>query len=166
MRKAKFWGAILLMVAVASVSLGAQTVPKPLRTRLVVGDPVWRELPVRDNLQHQYDSVWQTVLNTVLEHNYDIATMEKSSGYLRTTWNESVVTLKDNWFYKVQVSVKLVEIPAEGSRPAGVSKVRLQVTGDVSQVDKNRTLKAFFRGHDQVILQNLFQDLQSKVGSR
>ena len=58
-------------------------------------------MPVRDSLQQNYDSVWQTVLNTVLEHNYDIATIEeKSSGYIRTTWNESLVMLKDNSFCK------------------------------------------------------------------
>ena len=88
--------AAVVMLGVSSVH--AQSVPKPLQTRLVVGDPIWRELPVRVELQKEYDRVWQTALNTLLEHNYDIATMEKPSGYLRTTWNERVgVTLKDNW---------------------------------------------------------------------
>ena len=160
------WTAFALVAALAGTTLSAQSVPKPLKTRLVVGEPTWRELPVRDNLQMQYDRIWQTVLNTILEHNFDIATMEKSSGYLRTTWNESVVTLRDNWYYKVQISVKLVDLPAAtAGGPAGVSKVRLQVTGDVSQVDPKRGLKAYFRGYDQVILQNLFQDLQAKVGA-
>src|SRR5687768_10344090 len=88
------------VVMLAAVSVSAQSVPKPLKTRLVVGDPIWRELPVRAELQKEYDRVWQTALNALLEHNYDIATMEKSSGYLRTTWNERVVTLQDNWYYK------------------------------------------------------------------
>jgi hypothetical protein len=160
------WTTVACVVALAATTLSAQSIPKPLKTRLVVGEPVWRELPVRDNLQGQYDRVWQIVLNTVLEHNFDIATMEKSSGYLRTTWNESVVTLKDNWFYKVQISVKMVDIPGvAASGPTGVSKLRIQVTGDVTQVDSKRGLRAYFRGYDQVILQNLFQDLQAKVGS-
>lgn len=157
----KRFAALVAVVALAGGNVYAQSVPKPLRTRLIVGDPVWRELPVRNDLQKSYDKVWQTALNTMLEHNYDIATMEKESGYLRTTWNESVVRLQDNWFYKVQISVKLVTVPGDAGR---VEKIRLQVTGEVTNVSAKSGLKAYFRGYDQVVLQNLFQDLQSKLG--
>ena len=150
----------VLLVVVSSVF--AQSVPKPLKSRLVVGDPIWRELPVRTEIQKDYDKVWQTMLNTLLEHNYDIATMEKASGYLRTTANKSVVVLKDNWFYTVQISVKLVTSPNDAAR---VEKIRLQVTGDVTNTDSKGSLKAFFRGYDQIVLQNLVQDLQAKLGA-
>ena len=154
---------LVAVVMLGAVGVYAQSIPKPLKTRLVVGDPIWRELPVRMDIQKDYDRIWQTALNTVLEHNYDIATMEKSSGYLRTTWNESVVTLKDNWFYKLQISVKLVTLPTDSTT---VEKIRLQVTGDVTNVDsKTGALKAYFRGYDQVVLQNLVQDLQAKLGA-
>src|SRR5437660_11333124 len=99
---------LLAVLTLVVVSASAQSIPKPLKTRLVVGDPIWRELPVRADIQKDYEKVWQTMLNTLLEHNYDIATMEKASGYLRTTANKSVVVLRDNWFYTVQISVKLV----------------------------------------------------------
>jgi len=150
----------ILLLAISTVS--AQSVPKPLKTRLVVGDPIWRELPVRADIQKQYEKVWQTMLNTLLEHNYDIATMEKASGYLRTTANKSVVVLKDNWFYTVQISVKLVTAPDDATK---VEKIRLQVMGDVTNTDSKGNLKAFFRGYDQVVLQNLVQDLQAKLGA-
>ncbi len=154
---------LVAVVMFGAVGVYAQSIPKPLKARLVVGDPIWRELPVRMDIQKDYDRIWQTALNTVLEHNYDIATMEKSSGYLRTTWNESVVTLKDNWFYKLQISVKLVTLPTDSTT---VEKIRLQVTGDVTNVDsKTGALKAYFRGYDQVVLQNLVQDLQAKLGA-
>lgn len=157
-----------LIVLVAILMLGAtslhgMSVPKPLKTRLVIGDPVWRELPVRPDLQKEYDRVWQTALNALLEHNYDIATMEKSSGYLRTTWNERVVTLKDNWVYKLQITIKLVTSPTD---PTTTEKIRLQVTGDVTNLNsRTGAVKAYFRGYDQVVLQNLMQDLQAKLGS-
>ena len=161
--KLKRLTALVAVVMLGAASVYAQSIPKPLKTRLVVGDPIWRELPVRTDIQKDYERIWQTALNTVLEHNYDIATMEKSSGYLRTTWNESVVTLKDNWFYKVQISVKLVTSPTDSTT---VEKIRLQVTGDVTNVDsKTGALKAYFRGYDQVVLQNLVQDLQAKLGA-
>ena len=105
----------------------------------------------------------RVALNALLEHNYDIATMEKSSGYLRTTWNERVVTLKDNWVYKLQITVKLVTSPTD---PTTVEKIRLQVTGDVTNLNsKTGAVKAYFRGYDQVVLQNLMQDLQAKLGT-
>lgn len=153
---------LVAVVMLAASSASAQSIPKPLKTRLVVGDPIWRELPVRADLQKDYDTVWQTALNTLLEHNYDIATMEKASGYLRTTLNKTVVVLKDNWFYTVQISVKLVTATADATK---VEKIRLQVTGDVTNTDKTGALKAFFRGYDQVVLQNLVQDLQAKLGA-
>ena len=150
----------ILLFAVSTAS--AQSMPKPLKTRLVVGDPIWRELPVRADIQKDYEKVWQTMLNTLLEHNYDIATMEKASGYLRTTANKSVVVLRDNWFYTVQISVKLVTSTNDATK---VEKIRLQVTGDVTNTDSKGNLKAFFRGYDQIVLQNLVQDLQAKLGA-
>jgi uncharacterized lipoprotein len=154
---------LMAVMMLGAASLHAQSIPKPLKTRLVVGDPIWRELPVRTDLQKDYDRVWQTALNALLEHNYDIATMEKSSGYLRTTWNERVVTLKDNWVYKLQITVKLVTSPTDSTT---VEKIRLQVTGDVTNLNsKTGVVKAYIRGDDQIVLQNLMQDLQAKLGA-
>jgi hypothetical protein len=153
---------VLFLTALATTSLSAQSVPKQLKTRFVSGDPIWRELPVRVEIQGDYEKVWQTMLNTLLEHNYDIATMEKASGYLRTTPNKSVVVLKDNWFYTVQISVKLVTSPSDSTK---VEKIRLQVIGDVVNSDAQGRLKSSFRGYDQIVLQNLFQDLQAKLGA-
>ena len=167
----RVWGCVILasVILVASCFLYAADVPKPLRARFVTGDAVWRELPVRDEMQMQYEKCWQTTINTVLENNFDIATMDKESGYLRTTWNEGVVVLGGNWNYKVQISVKMVKVPGDpkANPPTvdSVQKVRVQVAGEISQTWRGQ-LRSFFRGYDQVLLQNLFQDLQAKLGSR
>jgi hypothetical protein len=160
--------ACILGLAVAS-SLFALDVPKPLKSRFVVGDPVWRELPVRGDLQGQYEKCWQTAVATILENNFDIAMMDKDSGYLRTTWNEGVVVLGGRWTYKVQLSVKFVFLPADpkaapGTSPA-IEKVRVQAAGEIAEVKKGN-MQAFFRGYDQVLLQNVFQDLQAKLGTQ
>lgn len=163
--------ALSCTLALAASSFFAASVPKPLKSRFVIGDPVWRELPIRDDFQSQYDKCWQTAVNTVLENNFDVATMDKESGYLRTTWNEGVVALNGNWAYKVQVSLKMVYVPADprANPPttATVQKVRIQVAGELSDVDMRRgKIAAAFRGYDQVLLQNLFQDLEGKLGAR
>jgi hypothetical protein len=157
-----------LALAVGSVFAG---IPKPLKSRFVVGDPVWRELPIRNDFQGQYDKCWQMAVNTVLENNFDVATMDKESGYLRTTWNQGIVTLGGNWAYKVQISIKMVYVPGDSraNPPTApvVEKVRIQVAGEVSDIDVRRGKTAIaFRGYDQVLLQNLFQDLQGKLGQR
>jgi hypothetical protein len=157
---------VMCVVALAAGTLSAaESLPKVLKPRLIVGDPVWREMPIRADLQGQYDRVWQTAVDTVLEHNYEIATMDRSSGYLRTIPKADIVRLKTDWYYKVQVSVKLVT--DHGGKPdaATVTKVRLQVAGEVTNVDPKNGLKAQFNGYDQVILQTLFQDLQAKLGA-
>ena len=160
--------ALSCTLALAACSLFAADIPKPLKSRFVVGDPVWREIPIRDNLRTQPEKCWQVAVSTILDNNFDIATMDKDSGYIRTTWNEGVVVLGGNWNYKVQISIKLVPVPvdpkASGSASLVLDKIRVQATGEIAQV-KFGTLKTYFRGYDQILLQNLFQDLQAKIGS-
>ena len=160
-------GVMLLLIAASC--LFAADIPKPLQSRFVTGDPVWRERPVRDELRKNYEKCWQTAVASILENNFDIATMDKDSGYARTTWNQGVVTLGGNWIYTVQVSIKFVFLPSDSNSPTGatpgVDKVRVQAAGEITETKKGH-IKNYFRGYDQVVLENLFQDLQAKLGTR
>ncbi len=159
-----------MLIAVAASGFAASDVPKPLKSRFVTGDPVWRELPVRDDLGSQYDKCWQTAVGTILENNFDIATMDRDSGYARTTWNTGVVSLGGDWSYKVQISIKFVFASPDPKAPAGtpvpVEKIRVQAAGEIAEVDRVGRVRHYFRGYDNVVLQDLFQDLQAKLGSR
>jgi hypothetical protein len=158
-----------MLMTMAVSSLFASDVPKALKSRFVTGDPVWREIPVRDELRNQYEKCWQTAVATILENNFDIATMDKDSGYARTTWNEGVVTLGGSWSYRVQISVKFVFLPTDSKSPTdatpGIDKIRVQAAGEIGE-SKNGTVRNYFRGYDQVALENLLQDLQAKLGVR
>ena len=161
---------VLFCLTVASATVAcASDIPNALKTRFEVSDPVWRELPVREDLRNQYEKCWQTAVNTILENNFDVATMDKDSGYIRTTDNAGIVTLKGNWIYKVQISVKFAYSPGDSKAspplPPIVDKVRIQAAGEVIHSNGNK-LKAYFRGYDKVVLQNLFQDVQAKLGPR
>jgi hypothetical protein len=160
---------VLCLVLASAAITSAEDVPNALKTRFEVSDPVWRELPIREDLQHQYEKCWQTAVNTILENNFDVATMDKDSGYIRTTDNAGVVTLKGNWVYKVQISVKFAYSPGDPKANPPVlpvvEKVRIQAAGEVVHSNGGK-LKAYFRGYDKVVLQNLFQDLQAKLGPR
>jgi hypothetical protein len=152
--------AVLLCVGMALLVsfVMAKGIPKPLVSRFVISDPVWQEIPIRKSLQADFEKIWQTGVSTILEHNFDIATMEKESGYIRTTWNEGVVTVGGKWFYKVQISLKYVTSDQK------YQKLRLQVAGELAKAGKRGVVSQFYRGYDTVLLQTLFQDLQSKLG--
>ena len=100
--------AFVCTVAFCAASIFAADIPKPLKSRFIVGDPVWRELLIRDDLKTKYEKCWQTAVTTLLENNFDVATMDKDSGYIRTTENTNVVVLNGDWVYKVQISIKYV----------------------------------------------------------
>ena len=94
--------------------------------------------------------------------------MDKDSGYFRTLPNSKIISMQTNWNYKIQISVKLVSTPGDPRAnppvPPNVDKVRLQVSGEVTNVDVRGVVRADFLGYDQVVLQSLFQDLQPKLG--
>lgn len=154
MNRKAMW--ILSLSLLLTIALFA-AVPKALESRFVISDPVWREIPIKTALHTDYEKIWQIGVSTILENNFDIATMEKESGYIRTTWNEGVVVLGKKWYYKVQISLKYV---ADNQK---YTKVRLQVAGELAKAGK-KGISQFFRGYDTVLLQTLFQDLQSKLG--
>ena len=154
----------LTLCAVLSTPVFAG-LPDPVKSRFVVGDPVWREIPIRDDLQGQYEKCWQTAINSILESNFAVATMDKESGYLRTTDNSGVVVLKGDWVYNVQVSIKFTYVPGAPGQQGTVQKIRIQASGHLAKISKGR-LKEAFQGYDSAVLQNVFQDLQAKLGPR
>jgi hypothetical protein len=89
----------------------------------------------------------------------------KDSGYIRTTENTGVVVLKGDWVYNVQVSIKFTYVPTAPGQQATVQKIRIQASGHLAKISNGR-LKEAFQGYDSVVLQNVFQDLQAKLGPR
>lgn len=154
-KKALVLSALGLVLLVSFALAGG--IPKALKSRFVISDPVWREIPIKKALQGDYEKIWQTGVSTILENNFDIATMEKESGYIRTTWNEGVVVLGGKWYYKVQISLKYT------SENNTYPKLRIQVAGELAKGGK-KGVSQFYRGYDSIILQTFFQDLQSKLG--
>src|ERR1039458_9571157 len=144
--------ALLCITQASTVALRADDIPNALKTRFEVSDPVWRELPLREEPRNQYEKCWQTAVNTILENNFDVATMDKDSGYIRTTDNAGIVTLKGNWVYKVQISVKFAYSPGDPRATPPVlpvvEKVRIQAAGEVVH-NSGGKLKAYLRGYER-----------------
>ena len=64
--------AVSVTLLLAACSLFSADTPAALKTRFVVGDPVWREVPIRADLQNHYESCWQTVLDTILDNHFGL----------------------------------------------------------------------------------------------
>jgi hypothetical protein len=78
----------------------------------------------------KYEKYWPSAINTLLDNNFDLASTDKDSGFIRTTENVGVVVLNGDWGCKVQVSVKFSYQPADpkANPPASsmVQKLRIQ----------------------------------------
>jgi hypothetical protein len=55
----------------------------------VRSEPGWKVIELRDGLRGQYDTAWQTTVDTVAR-NWDIEMMDKESGYIRTAWKHGI----------------------------------------------------------------------------
>jgi len=154
--------AVLLIAGWSSVMAGG--VPTAVKDRFILGEPVWKELDVREELGQNYDVCWKKLVDIVIDKGFEVGFMEKESGYVRTNPNVGIVRLKSNWVYEVKVVVKLIlddEQLKSGKRV--VDKMRLQVLGTVNQITKG-VLKQSYSGYDRIVLQDLFNDLQLVYG--
>ncbi len=155
----------LVLFSVAT-TMSAAGVPSVVKDRFVVGDPVWKELTIRDELGQNYDKCWNSLVEIIIDKGYEIGFMEKESGYVRTNENMGVVRLKNNWVYDVKIIAKLVlsdQGLTEGKKT--VKKLRVQVQGALYK-KKDGNLVESHLGYDKQVLQDMFNDLQLVFGNQ
>lgn len=161
-------GTVFRPVVVASVLLAASVsvagVPSTIKDRFVLGDPVWKELPIEAGLASDYETCWKKLVDIVVDKGYDVGFMDKESGYLRTNPNSGIVRLKRSWVYEIKVVVKFVMQDAalrEGKKV--IEKIRIQVQGHVFRLNDG-VLDESYSGYDKIVLQDFFNDLQLVFG--
>lgn len=139
--------------------------PKAVRSRFVIGEPVWKEMRVKKTLASDYDEAWKKLVEIIVDSGFDIGYMDKDSGYLRTNPNSGIVVLKGHWVYEVKIIVKLVVNNKKKNKEGKpkIEKLRIKVVGDLAKVKKG-VLKASYHGYDKVILSNIFNDLTHVFG--
>jgi hypothetical protein len=158
----------LSIVAIAVVLLAINTVyagvPSVVKDRFVLGEPVWKEMAIREDLAPDYEMCWKRFVEIMVDKGYEIGFMEKDSGYLRTNPNTGIVHLKSNWVYEVKIIGKLVVNEREmknGKRT--VEKLRIQVQGQLLRSVRGVLVESY-SGYDKQVLQDLFNDLQLVFG--
>jgi len=99
---------IVITIALLALNTVYAGVPSVVKDRFVLGEPVWKEMAIREDLASDYEMCWKRFVEIMVDKGYEIGFMEKDSGYLRTNPNTGIVHLKNNWVYELKIIGKLV----------------------------------------------------------
>jgi PBP1b-binding outer membrane lipoprotein LpoB len=89
----------LILLIAGILVLGGCVTPPPPATYVETAEPEWKVISLRDNLS--YDNAWQMLVDH-MKKEYDIETLDKNSGQLRTDW----IFKTDENDYKVRITAK------------------------------------------------------------
>jgi hypothetical protein len=162
---------VLVALALAWVSPALASIPDVVKNRFVIGDPVWKEMIVRDDIAGDYSKCWNKLTDIVVDKGYELAYTDKDSGYVRTNPNSGLVHLKSNWIYEVKIVAKFVVNESSDAAQAKdgvagkkvIEKLRVQVQGRLYR-QVNGNLIESYSGYDSLVLQDIFNDLQLVFG--
>lgn len=111
-------------------------------------EPGWKSIELRKDLE--YDKAWRTAVDTV-GAKCDIEVLESAGGYLRTGWLYT-------WIQRGQVSQNYktrITIKFSAGRDICQVKVDAQYLTDMGWIT----------GYDSALLQEVYTDLQGKLGT-
>ena len=155
---------IVITIALLALNTVYAGVPSVVKDRFVLGEPVWKEMAIREDLASDYEMCWKRFVEIMVDKGYEIGFMEKDSGYLRTNPNTGIVHLKNNWVYELKIIGKLVLNEREMKNgKKTVDKLRIQVQGQVVKTVRGVMVESY-SGYDKQVLQDLFNDLQLVFG--
>lgn len=146
-------GMLLSAGALATLSMACATAPaRPTSfVRTFDDSTAWKTVEVREDLIGKPD-VWRMIVDTVALK-YDLEVIEKDSGYLRTTWKFTASGRQDGTSrmvvdnYRSRVIIKL-----------DAHQVRLKSESSwLAQA-------GWENGYDTVLQQEVYSDIQGKVG--
>jgi len=108
-------------------------------------EPGWASIQLREKMS--YSSAWNNVLDIFVKK-FDIAIMQKESGYIRTNWTHtSTGILRGD--YRVRVTAKF-----------NVSRTKVDIKTEASYQLEN----GWVQGSDTALLQTLKADIMGAVG--
>jgi hypothetical protein len=149
-RKHAVVGLLMCIAALTQLGQGAcQTTGKPKSfVRTFDDSSNWRIVEIKPESQGA-ENTWRTIVDTVAEK-YDLEVIEKESGYLRSAWKYTYVkhgAISEN--YRSRVVIKLDEKVLQ-------AKVK---------VESHWLSSAGWElGYDTVLLEDIYSDIQGKIG--
>jgi uncharacterized lipoprotein len=139
----------LVVVIISMLAMLAGCSSKPKSFIVTYDQSTWRVIDIREDFKGKINKIWETLVDTISEK-YDLETINKDSGYLRTAWKYTYVV-------KSQISNKY--------RSRIVVKVdqdfnQLKIKCDSHWLGDN----GWLQGYDTILLENIYSDVQGKLG--
>jgi hypothetical protein len=108
----------------------------------------WKSIEVRDGMTK--DEVWRVIVDA-LSQKFDLEVLEKDSGYVRTSWKHTyMVRGHISERYRARIIVKML----------GSDWKTLQVKCEANWLAKH----GWMMGYDSRLLEDVFGDLQGRIG--
>ena len=114
--------------------------------------PGWKSIELADAYRSDYDVVWQKTVDTVAR-TWDIELMDKTSGYMRTTWLYGISGANPQ-LYRGRVTIKFPET----KRP---DKIEVRTSAQWLQ---NRKILFWVDGFDTNFERDVYTELSGRLG--
>ena len=113
----------------------------------------WKSIALHDDLASNYDLAWQKTVDTIARE-YDIEIMDKDSGYLRTSWQQGICSVRGSLInrYAGRRTIKFPDVKAP------IEKVDLKTEA------RWRTKEYWVTGFDTGFQRDVFGALSGRLG--
>ncbi len=144
----------ILLINVLFITLSCTSVSPPTFVETHDETGVWKVIHLHNHyglFRNKNQEVWQRIVD-VLSEKYDLEVLDRASGYLRTTW-KYLLTEESKEKYRSRAIVKM----------QGTIWHTAKLKTEAQWWDNQR--KAWIIGYDTAILEEIYQDLQGRIGT-
>ncbi len=119
----------------------------------------WKSIALNDNLASDYDLSWQKAVDTIAR-DWDIEIMDKSSGYLRTSWQHGISGVRGSWInrYAGRLTIKFPDVKTP------IEKVDLKTEARWLTYDSWSGMSYWVTGFDTTYQRDVFGALSGRLG--
>jgi hypothetical protein len=113
----------------------------------------WQAIHLHNNygfFQNKNQQIWRRAID-ILSEKYDLEVIDQVSGYIRTAWKSHLET--DDQKYRSRITLKM----------QGTTWHTAKLKSEAQWWDNSK--KAWLTGYDTAILNEIYQDLQGRIGT-
>jgi|GEM_PF-1086725 len=119
----------------------------------------WKSISLQDDLSADYDKAWQKTVDTIARE-YDIEIMDKSSGYLRTSWQFGISGVSGPQVnrYSGRLTIKFPDV-----KPP-IEKVDLKTDARWLEINSWNNMSYWVTGFDTAYQRDVYGALSGRLG--
>ena len=151
-----------ILIIIGMIVVAGCSVPPPPETYVQTAEPEWKVVSLKANLA--YDKAWQLLVDH-MKKAYDIETLDKGSGHLRTGWILCGPTSDrddiDRADYKVRITIKFSD---------DRKQLRLKTDAQYHELYKGNYTGSVYddygwsSGSDTKVLDDVYKDISDLLG--